>query len=94
MVNSMCGGGFYDLTLENCWVRLKAIAEDSFQNAAMDRSSRNSHKKGVHEIGTSFELPTKVEALTNKLDQFISLSLAPSQGRTANHLGSFTSSVV
>ena len=74
-MNAIAGHNFFSLGCNDAWERLERLAEDSRQNATLERA-RGAPRRVVNDVGMSSDLPAKVDALTQKLDQFISVSLS------------------
>ena len=74
-VNAIAGGSFLSLSSNDAWERLERLAEDSYQNTSLERA-RGAPRRGMSEVHMSSDLPARVDALTQKLDQFISISMS------------------
>ena len=83
-MNAIAGGSFFSLGCNDAWERLERLAEDSRQNATLVRA-RGAPRRVVNEVSMSSNLLAKVDALTQKLDQFISVSL--SHNSQPSHVG-------
>ena len=77
MVNSSCGGGFYDLDENRAWCLLERLSENSFQHVAMERVGKGTTqlgRRGVCELSSHDDLSLKVDALSMKFDQLIAMN--------------------
>ena len=82
MVDASCGGTFMMKRENEAWELFENLSENSFQHVAASRSekptSSSSQKRGgIYEVGHSIDIYGKVDALSKKLDQLLSIGQIP-----------------
>ena len=78
MVDASCGGTFMTKSEDEAWELFETLSYNSMHHASVSRSDRFTptimqNKSGVYESEHSVDIHNKVDMLTQKLDQILSV---------------------
>ncbi|XP_058181269.1 uncharacterized protein LOC131299708 [Rhododendron vialii] len=84
MVDASCGGSVMVKNEEDAWQLFETMSEGSLQNVSFERRTKSvitssDKPRGMLEIKPSHDLQSKVDALTEKVEQFLTKGSATSQ---------------
>ncbi|XP_058223079.1 uncharacterized protein LOC131332796 [Rhododendron vialii] len=84
MVDASCGGSVMVKNEEDAWQLFETMSEGSLQNVSFERRTKSvitgsDKPRGMYEIKPSHDLQSKVDALTEKVEQLLTKELATSQ---------------
>ncbi|XP_058217250.1 uncharacterized protein LOC131328307 [Rhododendron vialii] len=84
MVDASCGGSVMVKNEEDAWQLFETMSEGSLQNVSFERRTKSvitssDKPRGMYEIKPSHDLQSKVDALTEKVEQLLTKGSATSQ---------------
>ncbi|KAI5666646.1 hypothetical protein M9H77_16499 [Catharanthus roseus] len=80
MVDSSCGGTFLHKTADEAWDLFENLDDNSQQHATsspISTSRQIGNRGGMNEVSQNVDLSLKVDALSKKFDQLLSLNTLP-----------------
>jgi hypothetical protein len=80
MVDASCGGTFMMKSENEAWILFDNLSENSVQHASTSRRTptpKASKTENIFEASTPFDVTTKVDALSRKINQLMAAGFAP-----------------